>query len=346
MTSILRIRNGWVVLFFLYAAPPSITSTGVLSLAPVISSSFLQSDDMYLSDRLSSPQRYASALNLTMGEVARIKQEHENATAKLHRILASDEIPGKEKHELLCQHRLDHGRHPFVCKKCWSYLPVCVCSMAGGDKISLPQNLSVVVWTHHREWGLTSNTGGLVGLVLEDCHVLMKGLAAHEAILTQYLDDPDTVVLVLWPDPKSDNNTGRTGAGARHMALPVAKEILRNKKVVLIAIDGTWRNPRRMVARLPQDKLYCTDLSMNALQAIFDGRGNRATIYGKFGRGSQSLLAPLRGRGPNVGENQVCTAEAVAGALIQLGLPRTEADRLLSLAINKVDLVCRYRAKV
>jgi DTW domain-containing protein YfiP len=314
---------------------------GALTMPP-LSALFVNNDDPYFSDKLSSPQRYAAALNLSIEEVAQIQRAHEDAMENLHQRLASDEIPGQEKHTLLCQHRLKHGRHPFVCDRCWSYLPICVCSIAGKDRLPLPANLSVIVWTHHREWGLTSNTGGLLGLMLNNCHILMKGLPEHEEILNMHLQDPKTMVVVLWPDQKSPVNNQTS----RYISLSHVQSCLSHHKVVLVAIDGTWRNARRMVARLPLDRIWYTDLSVDALKEVLnDSVPSKTRPAGTFGQ-SKSLLAPLRGRGPDAAENQVCTAEAVAGALLQLGLPQDHGNRILSVARRKVDLVCRYRAKV
>ena len=318
---------------------------------PPLPTSFLDNEGASLSNKLSSPERYALMLNLSIEEVAQRKHMHEEAMANIHQRLASDEMPGREKHAHLCQHRLNHGRHPFVCDRCWSYLPICVCSIAGDEKLPLPTNLSVVVWTHHREWGLTSNTGGLLGLLLENCHVLMKGLPEHDEIMDFYLQDPDVLVVILWPQhqQKSTHTTNSfLDETSRYIPLSNAKDRLSHQKVVLVAIDGTWGNARRMVARLPQDRILYTDLSLDLLKVcVFgDPTGEEKTRPAGTGGQSRSLLAPLRGRGLNTGENLVCTAEAVTGALLELGVSQNHANQILHLAKRKVDLVRRYRAKV
>ena len=320
-----------------------------LSLPP-LSASFLDNDGASLSNKLSSPERYAMMLNMSIDEIARRKDTHEEAMADLHQRLASDEIHGREKHALLCQHRLKHGRHPFVCDQCWSYLPICICSIAGDERLPLPTNLSVVVWTHHREWGLTSNTGGLLGLLLENCRILMKGLPEHDQIMDLYLHDPEVLVVVLWPrqQQKTPHTTNHLEKASRYIPLSHAKDRLSHQKVVLVAIDGTWGNARRMVARLPPDRILYTDLSLDRLKLSVFGdpvEEEKTRPAGSGGR-SRSLLAPLRGRGLNSGENLVCTAEAVTGALLELGVPQTHANQILHAAKGKVDLVTRYRAKV
>ena len=59
-----------------------------------------------------------------------------------------------------------------------------------------------------------------------------------------------------------------------------------------------------------------------------------------------SILAPLRSKGPSksdVSERQVCTAEAVTSALMQLGLSNTDGNHILDITRTKVDLIRRYR---
>jgi hypothetical protein len=302
---------------------------------------FLDNDSASLSNLASSPERFSAALNMTVDEIEETKKAHQQAAEVLHRELATDSLSGPQKHARLCQHRFVHGRNPFACTQCWSYLPVCVCSLVRSEKLSLPNNLSVVVWTHHREWGLTSNTGGLLGILLQECHVLMKGLPEHDSQFDDLIQDPDNLVLVLWPDQNAHETEGQKNS--RYMSLEQVRNESKQKRIVLVAVDGTWRNARRMVARLPREKIFFTDLSEDAVQDMFVAQDSEQPDRNG---GTQSLLAPLRGRGPNNGKNQVCTAEAVAGALLQLGIDEGGAEHILSVARQKVDLICRYRAKV
>lgn len=326
--------------------------------ASFLDNAIIDDSSVSLATLISSPERYAAALNMTVEQIQQTKNAHEQASEALHRELASDALSGPQKHTLLCRHRLEYGRHPFACPRCWSYLPVCVCSRVRPEKISMQpgddNKLSVVVWTHHREWGLTSNTGGLLGLMLEDCHVLMKGLPEHDSQFDELIQDPENLVVVLWPDqnngydPDVDGDTDVGGyTSSRYMSLEQVRDNKSQKKrIVLVAVDGTWRNARRMVARLPREKIFFTDLSEETVQKLFLDTDCEKPNHHRDAPGSQSLLAPLRGRGPNTDENQVCTAEAVAGALLQLGIDEKDVEDILSLARQKVDLICRYRAKV
>ena len=57
---------------------------------------------------------------------------------------------------------------------CWTYVPICVCGLVHVQE-PLPIGLSqVVVWVHHGEWGLSSNTGKLLEVSMLNTTLLMK----------------------------------------------------------------------------------------------------------------------------------------------------------------------------
>jgi len=276
---------------------------------------------------------------MTLEEVVKTKKEHEEARERLCQTLSSSTFSGQEKHALLCQHRLTHGRQPFVCPRCWSYLPVCICSLMPTEKILLHRNLSLVVWIHHKEWGLTSNTGGLLGLILQDCDVLIKGLPEHDCQFNEIIQDLNSLVVVLWPD----GNVRREGddGGPNYMPIEELRDVLEQKRVVLVAVDGTWRTARRMVSKLAREKVVFTNLPVGVFQGLLEN------VKSGYKEGQiQSMLAPLRARGPSISEQQVCTAEAVLGALQQMGLGDDKSELIMTILKRRVDLVCRYRAKV
>jgi DTW domain-containing protein YfiP len=425
-----------------------------------------------LSDLLSSPERYAGALNMTVEEILQKKRAHLAASQELHVKLTSPSssasaCEGADKHRLICEHRIKHGRHPFVCPDCWSYVPVCVCGLADsgggrggrGGRRALPARLEVVVWTHHKEWGLTSNTGSLLARTLAPVRLLMKGYPPHDQVMADLVaaaaaaagggggggggegggaaagegarkgDEGGVgeskrdeignrgrcrrvVPVVLWP-----SGGGNGGGGGGHGTAPPAaasttleqlQRILAEPAssagdgssggrvggdeengeeapptVVLIAVDGTWRNARRMVSKLPpavarldlpEDCVFLdldsdsdsdpdhrkrsssssssssnnnnNNNNNNNQEEEQEGGGMRGSKRGAKPRPRQvSLLAPLRKR--RGGEaNNVCTAEAVVAALQALGLPKSDAAHVLRVVKAKVDLTKRYRGKV
>ena len=408
-------------------------------------------------ERLSSPERYAAAMNMTVQQVQERKENFRLSSENLHQRLrlveeeqkqlkasagcrsttCSDGV-GQNKHTLICEHRYEWGQHPFVCPLCWTYLPICVCSVAENhhlDRYSqqrrsrninsnsnidnkqlvegeegkqsdlplssvsswLPSNLDVVIWTHHKEYGLTSNTGGLLPLLLDNhpntdsdadeeptkkddghhhrCYVLMKGLPQHdEWFQTKIIDKHNSgeyLVIVLWPtdERKKKQQDGDENTTPRSITLKEAKRILletqkqrsrqqksqddayastsKIRRVVLVAVDGTWRNARRMVSRLP-NSLPRLDLSPSkADESSLKSSSSNHEDNSVTSKINTSLLAPIRSRGRSQrkdgGEGLVCTAEAVTAALVSLGLDQKDGDRILHLAKTKVDLVRQYR---
>jgi DTW domain-containing protein YfiP len=225
----------------------------------------------------------------------------------------------------------------------------------------MPSRLETIVWFHHKEWGLTSNTGGLLRLALGDdkCKLFMKGLPLHDNQLRMDFIDKHpngTLLVVLWPSSggnkksttiKSSNNTIASGMAITtpSITLEEIKEELKSphgRRVVVMAVDGTWRNARRMVARLPST-IPRLDLPPDLVSSHFSTEESSSSSSSS----SKSLLAPLRSKGPSqrqgVGDSLVCTAEAVALVLMELGLDVTDGKSILDLAKTKVNLVRRYR---
>jgi len=336
----------------------------------------------------------------------------------------------KKKHEIMCQHLLKNGRHPFSCPNCWSYQPICVCDLAStkptfeetaittidndNNNIDVDDSVGVdvVVWIHHREWGLISNTGIILPLTLPNfdckCQLLMKGLPQHDQILEDIIvqvpeqqdrnndDNNDTnlppLVVVLWPEiSKTKHKRKRKGDNINNenddddmktvqqsqqqpssplsatISIDEVKKEMNNnpqRRIVLIAVDGTWRNARRMVSRLPST-VPRLDLSMDtvfSLKSLYtttsgdniDSNADEDDDNGENGDNQFiSILAPLRSRGGDDTDDgrrssrrQVCTAEAVVGALIDIGtINELQGKHVLDITKTKIERVCRYRGK-
>ena len=128
-----------------------------------------------------------------------------------------------------------------------------------------------------------------------------------------------------------------------------SREVSSLQRVVLVAVDGTWRNARRMVSKLPST-VPRLDLSSDIVHQL-------------SGKGGGSILAPLRSRDKNGGggrtgrqgdgpteeedddDRHVCTAQAIVGALATLGLAHNDVRDTLAVTKVKVDLIRRYRGK-
>lgn len=204
-----------------WIARSGLNARQTLHVARLSSSSSSSSSHSFTSPSvLSSPGRYAASLGLTVTEVEARKSEHAAACIELRRVLNSTGnseplLADEEKNVLRCRHRLKFGHHPFVCRKCWAYQPICVCSRAsaGIGPRALPVGLELAVWVNSDEWGLTSNTGGLLSLTLTPCMLLMHGLPEHDAWLRAKLTDPAVDAVVLWPSRTSEGDGNHGGGG-------------------------------------------------------------------------------------------------------------------------------------
>jgi len=343
-----------------------------------------------LANLASSPERFAEALNMTPHQVNETIQARKAASAALNERLIAFEKEnehtmsageiGRIKHQMICRHRYDNLRRPWICRKCWTHVPICVCPLFERDdgalssekgnsllnnaekerssKAPLPKGIDrVVLWTHHEEWGRTSNTGSLLPLGLERTEMLMKGLPEHDEIMDDLLSRDDLTPVVLWPGKGQGNNATTTipelqrkfaenGDGCNNS--------INNTKpdIVLISIEGTWNTARKMVNKLPS-KVLRLDLG-DEVAANFSTPEMNAGIFCNSSYPSPfpppnesealSLLAPLRRQKHGKREN-VSTAEATIVALLGLGLGHEDAGRILRVLRTKVDRLLQYSGK-
>lgn len=350
---------------------------------------------------LSSSERYANMLNLTKGQVQMTKKVYMNASQQLHTKLTtmSSSLSGKEKHELICQHRYQYGQHPFVCHNCWSYLPICICRTKQQQQqqqnkknqqhplLQLPYPLKqIIIWTHHKEWGLTSNTGSLIKLLVNNTQLLMKGLPHHDTMLQQTLmsleekqnntnnttsSSSSSLVVVLWPDidttitttigtakattKASKSNKNHPQHYHRRMTLAQVQSLAKttNATITLLVVEGTWRKARRMVSKLPSHVIQMTlepDGSFwNPMTSSNQDSANDVQPKTQIQTpmiGSTSILTKLRRQGNTTHTNNLCTAEAITVALVGFGMKHDDASKIIQATQMKVDMTARYRGKV
>jgi len=337
----------------------------------------------------SSLQRMADSMNgVSVEQIHQMRVDYEMAIQQLRRKLSDPTLSGAAKHQLHCQHRFQFGRQPLVCPTCWSYLPICCCSTKnttisrrtqvgvddspndatttlciqnGGN--SKPTPCSVVFWTHHKEWGSPSNTGSAVvaqlgGSRQSNCKMLLKGLDVHDAELQRQIhDDPNVLPVVLWTESENDDNDRDEGRSREFVGVEQLREELTaasnsNKSLLLIALEGTWKQAGRMSTRLPTS---VRGLSLSTEQVF--GWRRTSTNRGTAKQRQQSILHPLRKQKQtekthssemivNAG-NKVCTAEAVVSALFALSvLSESEASALLDSVQRKIRDTAAYQGKV
>ena len=104
--------------------------------------------------------------------------------------------------------------------------------------------------------------------------------------------------------------------------------------ILLISIEGTWNNARKMANKLPSNVLRL-DV------------GNEIAAHHHNSESTPSLLAPLRrqGKGKLGRSDNVSTLEATIIALQALGLRNEDARRILEIAQTKVNRLVEYSGK-
>lgn len=271
---------------------------------------------------------------------------------------------GRMKHKMICQHRYQFLRNPFVCRKCWTFRPICVCHLFEERKTSqndenykaqLPKVVEkLLIWTHHDEYGRTSNTGSLLPLALKQTDILMKGLPEHDKIMNETLHRKDVTPVVLWPDKKSKRESA-TITDLRRVIKQTTASPGQNHghnytdRIILIAIEGTWNTARKMVNKLPPNVIRL-DLSEEIRRnfttpSINEGIFIDATIESSTSLNAPSLLAPLRRQGQGAKQESVSTLEAALVALVALGLTVDDALFILNCAREKVRRIQEYTGK-
>jgi DTW domain-containing protein YfiP len=285
------------------------------------------------------------------------QQAHVLASKKVHEyieILPPEQ--GKLKHELLCQHRYNYGKYPFVCNSCWTYKPICLCrELALQNKLQLPNGIQqVILWTHHREWASVSNSGSLLPLVLEKTKLLMKGLPEHDLEFETLVKENEGHVIVLWPDnDKTPDNTKEKANQVESKRLDwqellewlgrlnIGAEEDDRKGLTLVAMEGTWRTARRMVAKLPPGIIR---VALTPDQIFW--RKQQKEASGTNNNNKRSILAQLRRqRGTEFSQSNICTAEAVTAALVSCGMQESDGHKILDVIRKKVDMTRRFQGK-
>lgn len=322
----------------------------------------------------SSRERFAASLNMSVEQVAEAIKARQVASTDLNeQLIAVEENNsekltaaeiGRMKHQMICQHRYQFFRNPFVCRKCWTFTPICVCHLFEERKRSqnndaykaqLPKGVEkLLIWTHHDEYGRTSNTGSLLPLALEQTDILMKGLPEHDKIINETLHRKDVTPVVLWPDKKSKGESATITDLRRVIkqttASPGQNHGHKNTdRIILIAIEGTWNTARKMVNKLPPNVIRL-DLSEEIRRnfttpSINEGIFIDTTIKSSTSLNAPSLLAPLRRQGQGAKQDTVSTLEAALVALVALGLTVDDALFILNCAREKVRRIQEYTGK-
>jgi len=292
-----------------------------------------------LSHLLSSPERYAAIMGKTTREIQLIQDERKLAARALQEALDHNpDLSSTERQFLVSQYRYQYGKHNFVCPVCWSYQPICLCqnitammaNHSNSTKLAIPFR-EIIVWTHPEEWGSPTNTGSLLPLLLQHTQLWMKGY--HDKQMNEIFQDENRPMVVLWPAPNShDDGASRASSpkqkqrsllfdhqdkrGDHRHLLPdpeslqeISLSSANVNQITLIAIEGTWRQARRMVSKLKKSR---GDGRHNLFQLSIPIKEHEEGSRSDKSFSFRSLLHPLRRK-----SRSMCTAEAVVAACQQ-----------------------------
>lgn len=118
------------------------------------------------------------------------------------------------------------------CPRCHLHPVFCLCPHL--SPLTLTTRVEVVI--HQRETVRSSNTAQLVPLTLTESALWVHGLP-HEVLDLSPLHDPSRATFILFPGPES-------------VTPEEAKALAADRPLTLVAVDGSWRQARRMVRRL------------------------------------------------------------------------------------------------
>lgn len=201
----------------------------------------------------------------------------------------------KNAFQRLYQHRIDHSTKPFQarggrtdrCSGCQTAKAYCICHA----KPPGSQRVSVLLLLSDNEVLKPSNTGRLIADTILDTHVFQWNRTEPNSDLLHLLTHPDFYPLILFPQEYMDHDER-----LHRLSTPLPKD----KTLLLILLDGSWREARRMFRKSP----YLDSIPVASIQPS---------------QLSQYLLRK------SSNENHLSTAEVTALALGQFGF---EAESL------------------
>ncbi len=115
------------------------------------------------------------------------------------------------------------------CPKCWRLVEDCVCSLVTPARTAL----RLVMLSHWKEAGRSSNTGRLVWLAIDNLDLRFFNLPDGTSEPLDDLDPDDC--LLLFPDEE---------------AVPITT-VATSEATTLVVLDATWRQVRRMIRKTP-----------------------------------------------------------------------------------------------
>lgn len=130
------------------------------------------------------------------------------------------------------------------CTHCMLQTPYCICPQLARIRCRAPASPPVrfVIWMHVKECKRASNTGKLLSSLFPDTEVLIHGCAEDESRFLELLDEARGRGFVLFPSE---------GAVSTADALQQGESTSSAETPLVVLLDGTWRQARRMRQGVP-----------------------------------------------------------------------------------------------
>lgn len=141
------------------------------------------------------------------------------------------------------------------CDSCLLSLSKCICSLVEPQRAEL----GVCMLMYHGEYYKPSNTGQLICNVVADNFAFRWQRTEVEQKLIELLADPKWYPIIVFPHDNVEQS--------RQINKIPSQQALMGKKPLLIFLDGTWRQAKKMFIKSP----YLQQLPVLAVESLSKG---------------------------------------------------------------------------
>lgn len=227
------------------------------------------------------------------------------------------ELPNSEKLDYAIQRSIAAKLQPEMnkCNYCWVPKKYCHCNeLKLIEWRNNKKKIKVVFLMTYTEFYRSSNSAKIVLNTLPESEFYIRGLESHEKELETKYFNTDKKMFVLFP------SDGAIPIQNTELYCHSTDEEPAVEEQIIMVLDGTWREARRMnktiPAHIPRVKLLAPNSSTSQKQPLFNGL--------------RKQLFP---------DSRTSTLESVVIVLRECGLPEQECDKMLNnfkLMINRV----------
>lgn len=226
------------------------------------------------------------------------------------------------------------------CERCWhDRAQRCICAKVGGVRLSLP--VKVLVLMHHKEYFRASDDAKLLLMMLppEQVRLFIFGRPGELESLQAEIDEDPMHALLLWPGDRAltveqyletavpTSSAWRTrGCDAPASVQTIDQHAPPHPVLRIVVLDAVYRTARMMFRHLM--RLQQTPLQHVALHP------STLSVYSRAQHGYAKASATSVGQSGDPAALRICTVEAVALLLEELGEPTQHVHPLVEAVIT------------